>query len=222
MENIKAVLFDLDGTLIDTEKYYRVCWKKALESFGYKVSDEQVLTLRSLGRPFAPDHIKKLVGDPNADYKAIRAERSGLMEQMIKEQGIELKKGAVQLLEYLKSKKIITAVSTASDLERTTRYLKHVGIYEYFDKLISCTMVKFGKPAPDVYIYACKGLGLYPCECVAVEDSPNGVKSAFEAGCKVIMVPDQSEPDEETAKMLWKKADSLDKIIDIFEGKNKN
>ncbi len=78
-------------------------------------------------------------------------------------------------------------------------------------------MVKFGKPAPDVYVYACKELGLNPSECVAVEDSPNGVKSAFDAGCKVIMVPDQTEPDEETERMLWKKADSLDKIIDIFE-----
>ncbi len=217
MENIKAVLFDLDGTLIDTEKYYRVCWKETLESFGYKVTDEQVLTLRSLGRPFAPDHIKKLVGDPDADYKAIRAKRSKLMEEMIAREGIQLKKGAVELLEYLRSKEIITAVSTASDLDRTTRYLNQVGLYDYFDKLISATMVEYGKPAPDVYLYACKELGLVPSSCIAVEDSPNGVKSAHDAGCNVIMVPDQTEPDEETMKMLWKKAGSLDEIIDFLE-----
>ncbi len=217
MENIKAVLFDLDGTLIDTEKYYRVCWKETLESFGYKVTDEQVLTLRSLGRPFAPDHIKKLVGDPDADYKAIRAKRSKLMEEMIAREGIQLKKGAVELLEYLRSKEIITAVSTASDLDRTTRYLNQVGLYDYFDKLISATMVEYGKPAPDVYLYACKELGLTPSSCIAVEDSPNGVKSAHDAGCNVIMVPDQTEPDEETMKMLWKKAGSLDEIIDFLE-----
>lgn len=217
MENIKAVLFDLDGTLIDTEKYYRVCWKETLESFGYKVTDEQVLTLRSLGRPFAPDHIKKLVGDPDADYKAIRAKRSKLMEEMIAREGIQLKKGAVELLEYLRSKEIITAVSTASDLDRTTRYLNQVGLYDYFDKLISATMVEYGKPAPDVYLYACKELGLAPSSCIAVEDSPNGVKSAHDAGCNVIMVPDQTEPDEETMKMLWKKAGSLDEIIDFLE-----
>ncbi len=215
---MKAILFDLDGTLIDTEKYYRICWKKTLESFGYKVTDEDVLSLRSLGRPFAPDHIKKMVKDPDADYKAIRAKRSKLMEEMIAREGIQLKKGAVELLEYLRSKKITTAVSTASDLERTTRYLKQVGLYDYFDKLISCTMVDRGKPAPDVYLYACKELGLSPDLCIAVEDSPNGVKSAFSAGCKVIMVPDQTEPDEETKEMLWAKAQSLDEIIKILEG----
>ncbi len=215
---MKAILFDLDGTLIDTEKYYRICWKKTLESFGYKVTDEDVLSLRSLGRPFAPDHIKKMVKDPDADYKAIRAKRSKLMEEMIAREGIQLKKGAVELLEYLRSKKITTAVSTASDLERTTRYLKQVGLYDYFDKLISCTMVERGKPAPDVYLYACKELGLSPDLCIAVEDSPNGVKSAFSAGCKVIMVPDQTEPDEETKEMLWAKAQSLDEIIKILEG----
>ncbi len=217
MENIKAILFDLDGTLIDTEKYYRVCWKETLESFGYEVSDEQVLTLRSLGRPFAPDHIKKMVGDPNADYKTIRARRSKLMEEMIAREGIQLKKGAIELLEYLKAKDIITAVSTASDLERTTRYLNQVGLYNYFDKLISCTMVEFGKPAPDVYLYACKELNLAPSSCIAIEDSPNGVKSAFDAGCKVIMVPDQTDPDEETKKMLWKQAASLDEIVNFFK-----
>ncbi len=217
MENIKAFLFDLDGTLIDTEKYYRACWTKAIKSFGYNISDGDVLTLRSLGRPFAPEHIKKLVGDPNADYKAIRAARSRLMNKMIEENGIALKKGAKELLEYLKSKQITIAVATASDLERTERYLKQVGIHDYFDRLISCTMVEYGKPAPDVYLYACKALGLDANECVAVEDSPNGVKSAFDAGLRVIMVPDQTEPDSTTEKMLWRKAESLDKIIEIMD-----
>lgn len=216
ISNIKAVLFDLDGTLIDTEKYYCACWKTAIESQGYKVTNEQVLTLRSLGRPFAPEHIKKMLNDPNADYKAIRDKRIELMNKMIAENGIQLKSGAVKLLDFLKGKGITIAIATASDLERTEKYLKEVGIYEYFDRFISCTMVKFGKPAPDVYIYACKELGLYNNECIAIEDSPNGVKSAFDAGLKVIMVPDQSEPDEETEKMLWKKAESLDKIIELI------
>ena len=78
-------------------------------------------------------------------------------------------------------------------------------------------MVKEGKPSPDVYAYACKELGLNPDMCLAVEDSPNGISSAKSAGCKVVMVPDQAEPDEETMEKLDAKVSSLDKIIEIIE-----
>ena len=215
-ENIKAVLFDLDGTLIDTEKYYRICWPKAMKMFGYNMTDEQTLTLRSLGRPFAPEHLKKMMGDPNLDYYAIRAKRSELMEQLIAENGIQLKPGAVELLTYLRSKGIITAITTATDLERTERYLKMTGISELFDRKISAAMVSRGKPAPDVYTYAVNALGLSAGECAAVEDSPNGVKSASSAGLKVIMVPDQDEPDESITRLLWKKVRILSDIAEFI------
>lgn len=72
---IKAVIFDMDGTLIDTEKYYRIFWPKALAHFGYEMSDEQALSMRSLGCPYAPQHLKEMFHDPNLDYDAIRAYR---------------------------------------------------------------------------------------------------------------------------------------------------
>ena len=80
---------------------------------------------------------------------------------------------------------------------------------EYFDELISATMVEKGKPAPDIYLYACNELGIDPENVYAVEDSPNGVLSAFRAGCKVIMVPNQTQPDEDLSKCLYAKADTL-------------
>ena len=70
-------------------------------------------------------------------------------------------------------------------------------------------MVEMGKPAPDVYQYACSQLGLNPSQCMAVEDSPNGVTSAYRAGCKVVMVPDQTQPEAELLPMLYAKMDSL-------------
>ena len=91
-----------------------------------------------------------------------------------------------------------------------------MGLYGCFDKLISATMVKEGKPSPDIYLYACKQLGLRPEQCMAVEDSPNGVYSAFRAGCKVVMVPDQTEADEELQKCLYAKADTLYDIVDLL------
>ena len=139
------------------------------------------------------------------------------MEGHIKVHGLTLKKGAVELLTFLKDKGIQTAVATATDLERTKKYLSELGIITYFDELVSATMVEYGKPAPDIYQYACKQLGRKPEECMAVEDSPNGVTSAYLAGCKVVMVPDQTQPDEETKKMLYAKVESLLGICNFFD-----
>lgn len=211
MSNIKAVIFDLDGTLIDTEKYYRAAWPAAAKHFGYDMSDEQSLLLRSLGQPFAPAQFKEWFG-PDCNYEEIKNYRKKLMNDILEKNGIELKPGAMEILNYLKSNGFLTAMATANPYDRTVKYLKQLELYDYFDKIICATMVKEGKPSPDVYDYSCKELNLSPDECIAVEDSPNGVLSAYRAGCKVIMIPDQSQPDEELIRCLYAKCDTLSDI----------
>lgn len=199
---MQAIIFDLDGTLIDTEKYYRKFWPMAMAEFGFTMTDEQALSMRSLGRPFAPERLKELFGE-TADYVKIRQRRREMFEDCVKKEGIQCKKGAKELLSALKARGITTAVATATDLERACDYLRQVDLLEYFDEVISTSQVKVGKPAPDIYLQACEKLGLEPAECIAVEDSPNGVLSAYRSGCKVIMVPDQTQPDEELKQYLF-------------------
>ena len=213
---IDTIIFDMDGTLIDTEKYFRTCWPKALAAFGYEMSDEQALSMRSLGRPFAPVHLKEMFGE-SIDYTKVREKRKELVEECIKENGIQLKPGVIELLQWLKENHIRASIATATDMERTNRYLKMLGIHEYFDKLISATMVKEGKPSPDIYLYACEQLGRMPEECIAVEDSPNGVLSAYRAGCKVVMVPDQTAPEEELKSKLFACVETLTDIQGLVQ-----
>ena len=212
---IKAVLFDLDGTLIDTEKIYHIAWPKAIADMGYTLTEEMFLSLRSLGRPFAPAKFKEWFGD-DFDYDRARAIRKQYFNDYVKAHGIARKTGAVELLTYLHEKKIMTAIATATDPERANQYLNMTELSGYFDRIISATMVDEGKPSPKVYTYACEQLGLSPGECVAVEDAPNGIRSAYGAGMQVIMVPDLSQPDEELREMLFASVERLDQIIEYF------
>lgn len=216
MEGIHAVIFDLDGTLIDTEKYYRVCWPRAAERFGYAMSDEMALSLRSLGRPYAPARFREWYGQ-DFDYEKVRAYRKRIMEECVEKNGIQLKPGAVELLEYLRKHEIVTALATANDRERTGRYLNKIGLDNSFDRIVCADMVANGKPAPDIYLYACEQLGEKPEFCMAVEDSPNGARSAADAGCKVVYIPDQTPVEEALKPMLYACVDSLSALREKME-----
>jgi len=211
--HVKAVVFDLDGTLIDTEKYYRKCWPLAAKKAGYHMTDEQALSLRSLGRPYAKERFREMFGE-DCDYEKIRAYRKQLMEECLEKNGIQLKPGAVELLTWLRSRGIVTALATATDRQRAGRYLKQIGLYEYLDKIICADMVEYGKPAPDIYRYACSQTGFQPKECLAVEDSPNGAKSAASAGCCVVYIPAQTPLEYELVPVIYA---CLEKLLDIRE-----
>ncbi len=215
---IRAVIFDMDGLILDTEKLLVRFWVQAANEMGFPMTREQALYLRSLHRSFAIPYLKEQFGE-GFDYLAVRGRRMELMRDFLSHDTLELKPGVVELLDFLSAREIRSAVCTATDYERAKDYLSQVGIFGRFDAIICATMVEKGKPCPDVYLYAAEQLGLEPRECMALEDSPNGVRSAAGAGCVTVMVPDLTPPDEELRGIIYAEAGSLTDVIDILRKK---
>ena len=213
---IKGLLFDMDGLILDTEKLYTRFWQEAAIAFGYPMTREQALGMRSLNRQYGEAKLRSYFGD-GVDYEKVRLKRIELMNAFIEKEGVETKAGVQELICYLKENNFKTAIATSSPLERAQKYLASVGLEDAFDKIITGDMVKKGKPEPDIYQLAAAKLGLEPCECLALEDSPTGIVSANKAGCFPVMIPDQDEPTEETKMLLFAQAERLDKVIDILK-----
>jgi HAD superfamily hydrolase (TIGR01509 family) len=215
MNGIHAVIFDMDGLLIDTEKHLVRCWCQAAREFGFPMEERHALHIRSLAGKFAAPYLQAELG-ADFDYQRVRQRRKELVAQALAENGLERKKGALELLRWLRENGYRTAVATATDPERAEAYLTQIGVRQLLDEVVCATMVENGKPEPDVYLYACSRIGEQPEHCLALEDSPNGVRSAARAGCKVVMVPDLTPPEPELLPLLSGVAESLDEVIEIL------
>lgn len=213
---IKAVIFDMDGILIDTEKYLYRYWKQAAQEAGFDPTHEQLLRFRSFAKEYAEPYFKEQLGQ-EFDYTAVRARRMELIRRHMAEHGVEKKPGVDEFLDWLTENGYKKAVSTASDAERTKDYLTQAGIYDRFDRIACAPSLPHGKPMPDVYLYACEQIKERPEDCLALEDSDNGALSAHRAGCRVVMVKDLAEPLPETAAFLEGTAENLLEVIPILE-----
>ena len=218
---IKAVLFDMDGVLIDTERINLRLTIETAKDFGFDLKPEDVLKQRSTV-PEESDRYYRSVYGENFDFYAIRKERRRRMKIFIEDNGLDLKDGVNEVFEHLEKINLKKAVVTSTQYDRAMNYIKMLGIENRFDAIVSASMVERGKPYPDVYLYAADKIGEEPNNCVAVEDSLNGVRAAYGAGCKVAIFPDLTEPDEEMRKMGTWVLESMESLIGIVDGLLKN
>lgn len=213
---IKGVIFDMDGLIIDTEKLYQKFWREASGQCGYEMSQQQALALRSLDKSLAKELLREFFGE-DYDYQKVHDVRVKLMAEYISQNGVQAKTGVKELTDYLKENDYKIAVATATNYNRANEHLTLAGVRDCFENIICASDLKHGKPFPDVYLYACKILGLPPESCVALEDSPNGIKSAHSAGCVPILVPDNCEPDEEAFPYAYACVESLCDVEGVLE-----
>lgn len=213
--DIQGVLFDMDGLVLDTEKLYSRFWMEACRYYGYPMTREQSLRMRSANRKLGMANLHEFFG-PEIDYHQCRAKRIELMENYIDQNGVDLKPGIHELLDCLQTLHIPAAITSSSPADRIRKHLSSVGLYHRFDRICSGYDVPMSKPAPDIYLHGAASLGLKPQNCLALEDSPTGILSACRAGCLPVMIPDQDQPDDETCSLLYAKADCLTDVIGLL------
>ena len=216
---IRGILFDMDGLVLDSEALYTRFWREAANALGFPMTVEQSLGMRSLGKKLGQPYLESLFG-PGIDYMSLRAKRIELMDAYVEEHGIAPKPGIYELLDFMDANSIPGAITSSSPMEFIERHLSNANLLHRFQKLCSGHAIPNGKPAPDIYLLGAKELGLKPEECLALEDSPTGILSAYRAGCLPVMIPDLDQPNAETQTLLYAKADSLKDIVDILNAKN--
>ena len=190
-----AVIFDMDGLMIDSERVSIACWSEAAAELGPPLDETFFVRMVGLGDRDSQALLRGQ-GVSDAVIAAMAARCHDLYETRT-QTGLPLRPGIVELLELLKTHGIPRAVATTTRQPRANRKLAAAGLLPYFDAVITSSDVAHPKPAPDIYLLAAQRLGKDPERCLALEDSPAGTRAAVAAGMTVIQVPDLVHPDEE-------------------------
>lgn len=212
---IQAVIFDMDGVLLDTESITKICWKKAAEEYGINGIEEVHKLCVGTNWNDTLEILRNNYGK-NFDVESFRNRCSVLFRDYSSENGIPLMKGVKESLEYLKDRGYRIALASSTAYKNVKNELENAHLFNYFATVTTGDMVEHSKPAPDIYLKACESLHIEPEYCVAVEDSPNGVRSAYKANMKCVMIPDLIKPTEEIKSIAWKLCDSLNDIKKIL------
>ncbi|MGN6540703.1 MAG: HAD family hydrolase [Ginsengibacter sp.] len=200
LKNFKtqAVIFDLDGTLIDNNSYHRQTWEKYLEKIGKKISEEE-FNANMNGRT-NEDAIKYIFGKDisNEDSLKHTLEKESLYREIYKP-FIKPVPGLIDFLQILKSKNIPMAIATSGIQPNIDFMFENIPIKQYFDLVVNSSHIKKGKPDPEIYLKVASLLHVSPKNCLVFEDAAVGIKSAKAAGMKVIAVA-TTQPKEELAE----------------------
>ncbi len=214
---IEAIIFDMDGVLFDTERICADAWKEAarirqvegdvdsmiLKCIGLNNNDTKAMVLQTLGADFPYDELHDLC--------------SQVFHEIVERDGLPVKTGVRELLSYLKEEGYRIGLASSSRKASVLSHLNRAGLTDYFESITGGDMVEHSKPLPDIYLIACDSLGVAPKRAIAIEDSPNGIRSAYAAGMLPVMVPDMIEPTPEIEALLYRECNTLLDVIELLK-----
>lgn len=210
----KGIIFDMDGTLFDTERLYQASWKAVTEEFGQvfnpafppAVSGSSGENLYRIIHEFYPDVDEKAFLQGCLDHTEAQLQVA-----------VPEKPGVKEILAYVKDQGYKIAIASSGPIHVIENNLRLAGIRDYFESIASGHEVTKGKPDPDVFLLAAERLGIKASECYIIEDSANGIRGAHASGAAAIMVPDCVAPTEETRKLCVGVYDSLIEVMEAIK-----
>jgi HAD superfamily hydrolase (TIGR01509 family) len=220
MAKYSAVIFDLDGVILDTEPMSREGWKYAMAKVGRELTDEVFQKIIGLGIKNIEKFFKEIFGR-DFPYEQVQQLRREYVKKYVEENGIAIKPGVLELLDFLDKVKLPKAIATSTSKKSVMHNLSRVGLAGRFETIVCGDEIENGKPKPDIFLKAADKLGVSPKECLAFEDSDNGTRAAYAAEMTVIMIPDLKQPGKELMPFIHKVLPSLHEAIPFLREVNK-
>lgn len=208
---IKAIIFDMDGLMIDSERVTFECYQERLKDMNLTMDEEFYKTL--LGKPIKGIYQRfyDVYGNDFPIQNVIQDVHQ-LMAERFETEGVPVKKGLVELLHYLKDNNYKTIVATSSNRDRVDKILAQAKITEFFDDSICGDEVTKGKPNPEVFLKSCQKLGVNVDEAIVLEDSEAGIQASYDANIKVICIPDMKYPEKQYEEKTFKILKNLTEV----------
>jgi HAD superfamily hydrolase (TIGR01509 family) len=211
----QAVLFDMDGLMLDTERPAVRVWVEAARACGQEITGDIVLDSIGISNVNIRERYLHKFG-PAFPFDEIRREAVRRMRKMAAEQGIDHRPGLLTLLDHLAVRGIPLAVATSTDRETASWKLEKAGIRDRFAAVVCGDEVRKGKPAPEIFLLAAERLGRRPLDCVGFEDSPAGLLALQAAKIPSVFIKDLMEPSPEILAGVWRRYNSLDEAVELF------
>lgn len=217
MENkVKAVIFDQDGLMFDTERVSKEAWQLAGKEFGIQLEESFLCTIRGRNHADCTRRFQEEFGEER-NFEPLRNRKRDIFLKLLEERGVPVKPGLKELLVWLKAHGYKTVLATASTKEYSMHNLLEVGIADYFDDMVTGDMVEQAKPNPQIFYRAAALMGEKPEHCLVLEDSLNGVEAGLRGGFVTVMVPDLTQPDDALRSRVAAVCSSLLEVKELLE-----